>query len=117
MKREEILKLFNDDPQRLVDEEIELNFGKYGKVKLVDGIAAGVPFYGFKFLTGKYVGKTIYCTRDVIFQYGVEPQPAEDRWIYAADIESDGFRFNCEDEDCAGDYIPELDEVIFELKN
>ncbi len=94
-----------EDGQKMIDSGELFEFNEIeGKVKLIDGVAAGEPYYGFEFVDGPLAGKKIYCARvwDDGFEYGVNES-------------SDGMEFNVDPEkkteetdDWGGDYLPEL---------
>lgn len=105
--RKEILQILKDDPQRLIDEKIEMDFGSNaGHAKMVDGIAAGDEYHGLTFISGPYAGKTVYCG-----------YLGKGCWEYETDISDDGFLFNWKnEEDSVGDHIPELNNKTLTLK-
>jgi len=107
--RKEILRLHNEDPQKLINNLVILEFREIqGAAIMVDGVAAGTEFDGIKFLTGPYAKKTLYC------------EYLEDgKWLYETDVNSDGFLFNVKnpnEENCGGDHIPELNGKTLTLK-
>jgi hypothetical protein len=105
-----------ENGQSMIDGSNVFEFNEVeGDVKLVDGIMAGEPYYGFEFVSGPHAGKTIYCTRE----WG----PEEVVFRYDVDDSSDGMNFNlspeqkkAEDDDGAGDFILDLDMQTFTIK-
>jgi hypothetical protein len=115
---------FLENPQELVDQEVILQFNEVeGDVKLVDGVAAGGPWMVFKFETGPYAGKTIACTDDNFGEDGYGLTGLS--FTYLANVSDDGMLFNKDperfdpetDDDCGGDYIPELDQMTLTVKD
>ncbi len=116
----DLLKMFDEEPQRLIDSEQEFEFNEVeGRVKLIDGVAAGVAFHEFEFVSGKYAGKRMFCS--VRFDRG-----ALCGWLYEVNVNSDGFLFNWDPsvdvsdigdgEMFDGDYLPELDGMYLTLR-
>jgi len=111
--RELLEEVIDKDPQTLVDEAVEFGFKDVeGRVKLVDGVAAGGPWHQFEFLTGPYAGKKPF------FAGGF---PARDGFKHIVNASDDGMRFNetseienTDGDSWGGDPIPELDgETVF----
>jgi hypothetical protein len=115
-----------DDPQALIDSETPFFLygrGRRHQVILLDGIAAGSPWYLFKFLDGDLAGKDLWLEGD--FGY-------DEPFQYMAEGISDGFLFNPDratgkvhqpnrygttiealDETEGGTYLPELSGTFF----
>lgn len=101
-----------EDLQKIIDEETEIEFNEIpGRAKIVDGVAAGEPWIAFKFSSGPYAGKTLYCA---------ELNECEEitGWQYETNADDDGFLFNWQDKtkDSQGSYVPKLNGKIFTLK-
>jgi len=49
--------------EKLIENKATIQFNEIrGKAKIVDGVAAGGPWIAFKFISGRFRGKTLYCT-------------------------------------------------------
>lgn len=118
--RVELLRLLDEDPQQLIDSGQEFEFNEVdGRVKLIDGVAAGTEFQEFEFVSGPYAGKKLFCSVD--YDGGKVCG-----WLYDVNVNSDGFLFNWDPSDdvsnigdgevTGGDYLPELDGVYLTLR-
>lgn len=120
MNRVDTLKLAYDNPQKLLDDGVELEFDNIpGKAKMVDSWMAATEYHVFEFVSGPYAGKKLFCDVD----YGKDTVVG---WQYNTNVNSDGFLFNWnpnedvsnigDGEVTGGDHVPELDGVAFTIK-
>jgi len=70
-----IREMFDQNPDRMIDEAIPFTFKEVpGRVKLFDAVAAGCAYYVFEFIDGPFRGRKIFCTdvyRTPMFHYAV----------------------------------------------
>ena len=120
MTRQQIQELFVNDPQKLIDDAVVFNFNEVeGDVVVINGVAAGGPWIGFKFLTGQLKGKKIYCQASDIYEVDEIAS-----FEYSAHCSDDGMLFNKDPQrfdpttmdDWGGDYLPILDGEVFTVK-
>jgi hypothetical protein len=110
-------ELFVNDPQKLIDDETIFQFNEVaGNVKLVNGVAAGGPWFVFEFVSGPYAGKQIACMADDIYELDEVAN-----FTYALNCCDDGMFFNKDpalgdEDDWGGSYVPELDGQVFTVK-
>lgn len=113
----EVLRLFDEDPQKLVDDQTRFEFDEVeGEVILIDGVAAGEAWSIFEFVSGPFVGRKIAAMNT----YDDEGKD-EAEFNYVGHCTSDGMTFNVDParaadvEDWGGGYYPEWDGMLFSV--
>ena len=106
---EDIVKLMDEDPQRLVDEQILFRFdGVDGEVKLIDGWAAGGSWLEFEFVAGPFAGRKVWCSDN-----NDDPGLARSFTYLSCECD-DGFFFNpdpSKEPECSGRHGKNVDVV------
>ncbi len=115
-------EMFENDPQRLVDKQILFEFNEVaGKVKLINGTAAGGAWQEFEFVDGPFAGRKIYCADS-----GIDERSGDARTFqYVVHYDDDGFLFNKDPSkdltnsqtEAGGGFYPAWDGTIFTIKN